>query len=396
MSAARGSASEGHVNALDINLDQAMEHRLLHRDPHAYCAHPHLVATATGNWLLVFTKSVRRDVVLHPPQDPFYCNMLMRSQDQGRSWTTPSIVPAFRWHGVECAGLTALQSGRVLLNQWRFDWYPLDHAKAHLRPEDYDPPERLMGPKAMAAELGDWIPDTSTIAERLPWARGGGGTWIHVSDDGGGSFPYLVPVSTAPYSGGYGMRGGVELPDGEIILPLSDVPHYRNVFIIRSRDGGERWSEPEHVAGAEGHEFEEPAPLLLKSGRLIILLRDNASRILHRLRSDDGGRSWSTPVATGIVDYPAHLLELPDGRLACVAGRRLRPFGIILYLSEDGGESWNWERPIEVASGFPNRDLGYPTMTLCADGSLFIVYYRQDALGVTGLWAVRKDVHGGH
>lgn len=375
------------MNAFDIKADQAMEHRLLHRDPFAYCAHPHLVTAGPDNWLLAFTKSVRRDVVLHPPQDPLYCNMLMRSEDQGQSWTTPSIVPAFRWQGVECPGLTVLRSGRALLNQWRFEWYPLDHAKAHLKPESYDPPQKLMGPKAMAAELGDWAPEPRTIAERFPWARGGGAAWVHVSDDGGRSFPFSVPLDTAPFSGGYGMRGAVELPDGEIILPLSDVPHYRNVFIIRSRDGGERWSEAEVVAGGEGHEFEEPAPLLLRSGRLIMLLRDNLRRILHLVRSDDGGRSWTKPVATGIIDYPAHLLELPDGRIACVAGRRLHPFGIMLYLSEDGGETWPSDRPIVVRAGFPNRDLGYPTLALCGDGSLFIAYYGRDPSGVTGIHA---------
>jgi len=375
------------VNAFDTTGDQAMAHSLLHRDAHAYCAHPHLIAVGPDNWLLVFTRSVRREIILHPPQDPFYCNMLMRSEDQGRNWTTPSIVPAFRWHGVECAGLTALRSGRVLLNQWRFDWYPLDYARAHLRPEDYVSSVRLMGPKAMAAELADWAPDPGTIPKRYPWARGGGETWIHASDDGGRSFARSVRIDTAPFSGGYGMRGGIELPDGEIILPLSDVPHYRNVFIVRSRDGGGSWSSPELVAGGEGHEFEEPAPLLLRSGRLLMLLRDNQTRILHLVRSDDGGRTWSTATATGIIDYPAHLLELPDRRVACVAGRRSHPFGITLYLSQDGGETWPADRPIMVRSGLINRDLGYPTMALRTDGSLFIAYYAQDRSGVTGIQA---------
>lgn len=364
-----------------------MAHRLLHRDPFVYCAHPHLIAAKPDNWLLVFTRSMRREIVLHPPQDPFYCNMLMRSEDQGRNWTTPSIVPGFRWKGVECAGLTALRSGTILLNQWRFDWYPLEHARLHLKPEDYTPSTKLMGPRAMAAELSDWTPEPLTIAERYPWARGGGETWIHASDDGGRSFTRSVKVDTAPFSGGYGMRGGVELPDGEIILPLSDVPHYRNVFVTRSRDQGESWSKPEWVAGGEGHEFEEPAPLLLRSGRLIMLLRDNRTRILHLVRSDDGGRSWSAAEATGIIDYPAHLLELSDGRIACVAGRRSHPFAITLYISQDQGETWPADRPIMVRSGLPNRDLGYPTMAQRPDGDLFIAYYTQDAGGVTGIQA---------
>jgi hypothetical protein len=403
MFAVPGSASEALVNALDIKADQAVEHRMLHRDPLAYCAHPHLIAANPENWLLVFTQSIRRDRVLHPPQDPFYSNRLVRSHDQGVNWTTPSIVPALHWHGVECAGLTALRSGRILLNQWRFEWYPLDHAKRHLKPEDYDPPDRLLGPGAMAAELADWAPDPQTIAQRFPWARGKGQTWAHHSADGGRTFVNSVSIDTQPYSGGYGMRGGVELPDGEIILPLCDVPNYRNVFVVGSHDGGQSWSRPRPVAGADGHEFEEPAPLLLKSGRMIMLLRDNRTRILHRVCSDDGGRSWSTPEATGIIDYPAHLLELEDGRIVCVTGRRAPPFGIMLYASEDGCESW--DPPMIVRAGFPNRDLGYPTMALHSDGSLFIAYYGQDAAGVTGIHASilktqaiapgqRKDIHG--
>jgi BNR repeat-like domain len=185
------------------------------------------------------------------------------------------------------------------------------------------------------------------------------------------------------------------------------VPHYRNVFIVRSRDGGEHWSAPEPIAVAEGHAFEEPAPLLLQSGRLLMLLRDNGTRFLHLVRSEDGGRSWTTPAVTGIVDYPAHLLELPDGRIACVAGRRVPPFAITLYVSDDGGKTWPADRPLMVRSGLPNKDLGYPTMALTRNGGLFIAYYGQDASGVTGIEATLvdpgalatnwgKDSHGRH
>ena len=367
-------------------LISRMDHQTVHCDPHAYSAHPHLAVAANDNWLLVFTQSRRRAGVLHPPQDPLYCNMLMRSADEGRSWSAPSIVPDFGWQGVECAGLTPLRSGVVLLNQWRFDWHTLAHAQAHLAPDAYTRPEKLVGAEAMAAELQDWTPQTSTLAERYPWARGGGQTWVHRSVDGGSTFTASTRIDTTPFSGGYGMRGGIEV-DGEIVLPLCDVPNYAAVFTVRSGDSGQSWSEPRLVAAGEGHAFEEPAPILLRDGRVVMLLRDNVSRIMHVVSSDDGGISWSAPSSTGIEDYPADMVELDDGRLACVAGRRRAPFGIALYISQDKGNSWNSASPYMVRSGLPNRDLGYPSLALRADGSLYIVYYAQDPQGITGIHA---------
>ena len=243
-----------------------------------------------------------------------------------------------------------------------------------------------MGADAMAAELGDWTPDQTTIAERFPWARAGGETWVHRSNDGGKTFAASTRINVTPFTGGYGMRGAVEI-GGDIVLPLCDVPNYRQVFTLRSSDGGETWSAPSLVAGGEGHAFEEPAPLLLRSGRALMLLRDNDTRLMHEVHSDDGGLTWSAPASTAIVDYPADLVQLHDGHVACVAGRRRQPFGITLYLSEDEGGSWSADRPLFIRSDLPNRDLGYPTVALRSDGSLFVAYYAQDSDGVTGIHA---------
>ena len=45
----------------------AVDHRVAHRDPYAYSAHPHLRVAVPDNWLMVFTQSRRRAGVLHPP-----------------------------------------------------------------------------------------------------------------------------------------------------------------------------------------------------------------------------------------------------------------------------------------------------------------------------------------
>ena len=159
----------------------------------------------------------------------------------------------------------------------------------------------------------------------VPWARGPGRTFVHISDDAGETFGRSVEIATAPFSGGYGMRGAVELPGGEVLLPLCDVPDYRRIFVVRSPDAGESWGPPVAAAEADGLMFEEPAPSLLASGQLLLGLRENSNRTIFTVHSDDAGRTWSEPRPTGIDGYPAHLLQLGDGRILCTYGFRRSP-----------------------------------------------------------------------
>jgi hypothetical protein len=48
----------------------AGEHRVVYREDHAYCSHPHAIALPGGDWLVVFNRTFRRPFILHPPQDP--------------------------------------------------------------------------------------------------------------------------------------------------------------------------------------------------------------------------------------------------------------------------------------------------------------------------------------
>jgi hypothetical protein len=356
-------------------------------DEHRYVAHPHMAVLPDGTWLLVVNRAPRRVVTMHPPQDPEFTNVLLRSQDEGETWTAPVVVPSYGTAGTECAGLTVLPDGAVLLNQWQFGWFsPEDRAAADREP-GYCPPAVLKAGLLASPEIGSGLIADIPAERLMPWARGGGVTRVHRSEDGGRTFPATAVVDTAPYSGGYGMRGGFVLPNGEILLPLSDIPRYERIFVVRSRDGGRSWGRPELVAAVPGCEFEEPAPLLLPDGDIMLALRENASRTLYLTRSADRGRTWSQPRPTGIGSYPAHLVALPDGRIAAVTGRRHPPFGIEAYLSRDGGRSFDADRPVAIRTGLPNKDLGYPTAALRRDGRLFVAYYYRNDSGVTGLHA---------
>jgi hypothetical protein len=361
------------------------EHRIVHRDPFSYCAHPHLVALPNGSWCMVFNRAPRRSFVLHPPEEPEFRNVLVRSSDRGATWTAPVVVPGYDWHGVECAGLTALADDRVLLNQWRFRWYPLPAARRLAGTED------LTFPTDLAAGLiasPEHEADSARRAEAealMPWARGNGGTYVHLSNDGGATFMRTVGIDTGPFSGGYGMRGAIELPGGDLMLPLSDVPHYEQVFVVHSGDRGESWRAPITAASEPGGAFEEPCALLLASGRILMLLRENRSRHLHQVISDDGGRSWSRPEATLIDGYPPHLLDLGDGRILCTYGYRRPDYGIRAVISADGGMHWDVGQTLRIRGGLPSRDLGYPCTLRWSDGRFITVYYGQGADGITSI-----------
>ncbi|MBI1779106.1 MAG: exo-alpha-sialidase [Proteobacteria bacterium] len=360
-------------------------HSVIHRDSHAYAAHPHIACLADGSWLAVFNKAPRRALRLHPPQDPLFHNYLIRSVDEGDSWSAPEVVPDYDRHGVECAGLTPLADGSVLLNQWQFRWYPLGAATARADASELIFPERFAARLPLSPELGL----AQAPRALLPWARGGGTTWVHRSVNCGRSWSESIAIDTSPFSGGYGMRGGIELPSGEILLPLSDIPHYRRIFLIRSSDGGRQWSDPSLVAAAEGHEFEEPAMIQLANGRLLMLLRDNVSRGLHQIQSEDHGRSWTELRASGIRGYPSHLSLLSDGQVLCLYGHRAPDYSIRAVLSADGGATWDTDDTRVVRGGLPNEDLGYPSAIVTESGEIFAIYYCQDGDGVTGIEATR-------
>jgi hypothetical protein len=322
---------------MPVNAEKSGEPRVVYRDDSFYSAHPHAAPLTAAHWLMVFTRAPRRPIILHPPQDPAFQNMLMQTMDGGQSWSEPVAVPAQDWRGMECAGLTVLRSGRVLLNQWRFRWYP-PGVESDPRDDTVAMPEDLERVLNDSGDL-DGIAGAASVRDVLPCRRGGGETWVHLSDDGGRTFRRSLTIDTGPFSGGYGMRGA----------------------------------------------FEEPAPLCLADGRVILMLRENNSRILHCVMSDDGGGTWTRPRPTGIPEYPAHLFHLTDGRLLCLAGRRWPPFGAMAYFSHDRGASWDLKNPVVVRDDRANRDLGYPTGVLGGNHDLNVFCYGQDSRGITGI-----------
>lgn len=361
-----------------------MSQNTIFRDGFAYAAHPHATITANGDILVVFNQTRRSRHILHPPHDPEYRNMLTRSSDLGGTWSVPEVVPGYAYSGTECAGLTTLSSGCILLNQWQTRWYPVTLARRQA-PEPVQYPSDFVAELIASAELDTGGQIAAAAEAFAPWARGHGRCFVHASFDNGHSFTRTATIETGPFHGGYGLRGALELPDGRLLLPLNDIPEFRTIYTVASQDGGLSWQAPRLVARMEGRLFTEPAMIRAGDGTLVCMMRDDTSRIMQCCRSADLSETWSDVASTDIDGYPPHLLLLPDRRILCTYGVRQPESSIRAVLSEDHGRSWTSQAPVIIRGKLPNRDLGYPVTLPLPDGSLFTVYYCRDDAGVTGI-----------
>ncbi len=93
--------------------------------------------------------------------------------------------------------------------------------------------------------------------------------------------------------------------------------------------------------------------------------------------SDDGGTTWSVPVAATRPDeHPADLCVLAgSGRLLLTFSRRGRPLGCGAVVNSDGGATWDRGREILLAGDGIGNDVGYPSTVQLDDGTLVTVAY---------------------
>ena len=298
---------------------------------------------------------------------------LIRSKDNGRSWDPNSF-----------------------LHVWRLN--TTKDEIAALGPENYGPE----GPLDFT-DRNVLVMSGTTPAFLKPDSR----SWLRASSDGGRTWrrPILLPLCGLGSLTGHGSpmtrSDGVQLlglstttQDGWTNRPLvyacSDGMEWRFLsFVTPAIEGGSAVSDrvAGPVFGATRHFYTRL--IQLTDSRILASLR--FQRDAHDViwtdifASDDGGRSWGFLSRVNDWGAPGDIVQMQDGRVACVYGYRVNLPGIRARISEDGGRTWGGEIVLRDDGG--SWDVGYPRVIEHEPGRLLAVYYinrRDDPIQMNG------------
>lgn len=310
----------------------------------------------------------------HTHVDPFGRTVLLRSRDGGATWSTPQVINDLPIDDRD-VGIVDMGGGHLLVSWFTSDTRRYDVARTYTEIDD----------PVLVQQYQDAFRRTTDASVRR-WL----GSWVRLSEDSGDTWglPLHVPV-TAPH-------GPIWLPDDQALLYLGKVftrQREQRIQAWRSEDRGHMW----HLLGTVpltpktvAEHYHEPHVVALPHGRLLGLVRiqdhGDAPRLaaagiphfsMMQTTSEDGGRTWTTPVSLGFHGSPPHLLRHSTGALVAVYGYRLAPYGERAMISYDDGATW--EAGYVLRDDGPDSDLGYPASVELADGSIFTVYYQKCA-----------------
>ena len=346
------------------------DHSIVYRNDKEFAGWPFISGfwvTGEGDYLVAFKKKpaeyARPEDVHHDEVAKVGPKMVtLRSRDRGRSWDPKSLQVLY--------DLSADQ-------EKMFAGQPQDYAN--------EPPIDFSDPNVLVASGA--TPD---------YFRPHSKAWIRVSTDGGHTWrrPILAPNVGLPSLSGH--ASSLVRPDGVNLTFMTTVSAdgwKRRPVVYASVEGGAFWTfvsmmtpnaddgaaDSERNVGLRfgAHRYFYPRGIMLRDGRIIASVRcqrDPTSILWTEMfSSEDGGRTWQFLSRVNDWGAPGDIVRMADGRIACIYGYRLPPFGLRARLSEDDGRTWGREIVLREDGG--SWDMGYPRVVERAPGELLTVYY---------------------
>jgi hypothetical protein len=162
-----------------------------------------------------------------------------------------------------------------------------------------------------------------------------------------------------------------ELPNGTRLLGVytaDDSTAYGAV--LRSTDGGKTWSEPVAIDPHSGVRLDAETDVLrLPDGTILAALRGDKKVSMHFATSSDEGVTWSKVKDSGFLGHCPNLTRLSTGEILLT--HRLP--ATALHISRDNAETW--QGPFEIDSVIG----AYPSTVELKDHTVLVVYYEEGA-----------------
>lgn len=327
---------------------KVLQTRVISHLPHRYHGWPTLARRQHGELLLVCSGGRESHVC------PFGRVELMRSHDEGKTWTWPETVLDGPIDDRD-AGILETAQGSLLATTFTSLAYVPSLSK-------------LTGEKQQR-----WLAAHERLNEEQ--RQQALGVWMTRSTDGGITWSqrYRCLVNSP--------HGPLQLSNGNLIYAGKELWSGQNrIGACLSTDDGVTWNWLSTIPTRPGDDHQQYHELhaVEAADRIVVHIRNhNAKNRGETLQTEstDGGKTWSTPHGIGVWGLPSHLLKLRDGRLLMSYGHRRPPFGNQARISADGGRTWS--DPILVSSDGSGGDLGYPSTVQLADGSLLTAWYEK-------------------
>lgn len=284
---------------------------------------------------------------------PFGKNLLVKSYDNGLSWTEPEIVNDSVLDDRD-AGFLVRENGEKLLT-----WF--NHS-ASFYMDQYSEVQRTVKKERLHLadkRINEWKQMDKSLLE--------GGSYVKSLNTGKVE---KVPV-TSPH-------GPIELKSGELL------------YVGKEFHWGELEKGAIYACIYDGtwrviSKIEMPVPLNLVHEPHVIELCEGTYLAAFRVHNEtsftvylsysyDFGKSWTTPAPTGINGSPPHFMRCSTGEIVLSYARREKPFSERAMISYDNGKTFENEI---VLSTSENIDIGYPSTVELDDGSLLTVYYQR-------------------
>ncbi|MBG86986.1 MAG: hypothetical protein CMO80_08830 [Verrucomicrobiales bacterium] len=360
-STALASVGFGIITQSNAAKAKVIDTKVISRLPDIYHGWPTLTRRKNGQLIVVCSGGREQHVC------PFGRVDLMRSEDNGETWTFPRTILDGPIDDRD-AGILETDQGSLLATTFT----SLAYVDYVMKKELAKPVGR---PGAWSQEQRDrWLSVHNRIGEKERKAELG--QWMIRSTDGGITWSErYTSIVNSPH-GPIQLKDGRQLYAGKVLWTGN-----KENGVCESKDDGKTWQWLAGIPTREGDtnpNYHELHAVEAPSGKLIAHIRNHNkknSRETLQSESIDGGRTWSVPHSIGVWGLPSFLNRLRDGRLLMSYGHRRKPFGNQARISNDEGKTWS--EPMIISGDGAGGDLGYPSTVELGDGSLVTVWYEK-------------------